>query len=102
MLTQPKLIDDERKGDDADEHHIELVIAGEYPAKALEAAKEPLDLVAPLVKRLVVLPGVKALLARWNDRGEPQRCGQCAGLAAFIGAVHEHMHGTPGRPQLLE
>ena len=79
-----------------------LFAAGEHPAKAFEATKEPLDLVAPLVNRLVVLPGVKALLAWWHDRGEPQRCGQCAGLAAFISAIHEQMHGTPGRPQLLE
>ena len=70
LLTQPKSIDDECKGDDADEHHIELVIVGEYPAKALEAAKQSLDLVAPLVELLVVLPRLKALLAQWYDRDE--------------------------------
>ena len=102
MLTQPKPIDDECKGDDADEHDVELVIASKHPAKALEAAKEPFDLVAPLVQRFVILPRVKALLAWRHDGSEPQRCGQCAGLVAFVGAVHEQMHGTLGGAELLE
>ena len=63
LLKRPKSIDDECKGDNGDEHHIELVVAGEYPAKALEAAKQSLDLVTPLVELLVVLPRLKALLA---------------------------------------
>jgi hypothetical protein len=48
VFTLTKRFDDEGAVEEAKEEHVELLGSGEDSAEALEAAEEPLDLVALL------------------------------------------------------
>jgi hypothetical protein len=75
--------------DKGQEHHIEFLETGEDPAKALESAKEALDLVTAAVQGTVVLPGDEAIPFGRNDGEVANIKGLWAGFVAFIGAVHK-------------
>jgi len=66
LLTHPQSISDQSEADEAVEHEVKLLEAREDAPVALEAAKQALDLVAPLVHLAVVLPGLNAGAKRWH------------------------------------
>src|SRR5512134_3689563 len=73
------------------EHDVELLEAREDSTKALQAAEQPPDFVAPLVDRLAVMPSGESIGLGRHDRVEAQVQGQLAGLVAFVGAVHDQV-----------
>src|SRR5690606_2774168 len=58
---------------------------------AFQSAKQPLDLVAPLVHFAVVLPGLQARGQGWHDRDKPQIERQLPGLVALVRAIHDQV-----------
>jgi hypothetical protein len=91
LLTLSEGIGDQGEMDKRGEHHVERLEAGEDPTKALQAAEQPLDVVAPLVDCLAVVPGGESIGLRRNHRGETQIESPLAGLVALVGAVHDQV-----------
>jgi len=60
-------IGDERKMNEEHEHAIQFVESGEDTAKALKSTKQPFDLVALLVHRLVIVPRSQAITFGRHD-----------------------------------
>jgi hypothetical protein len=52
---------DEGDHDDSQVHDVEFAVSGEDLPAVFDAAEDPLDFVAPLVKLSVILPGVQAV-----------------------------------------
>jgi len=84
------------------EHHVEFLESGEDAPKALEPAKQTLDLVASLVHLAVVLPRGDPIRLRWHDRDETQVQCQLPGLLAFVGTIHQQMNRPVGLAQALQ
>ena len=88
--------------EEAEEHHVQLVEAGEDAAEALEPAKEPLDFVAAAIEHTIVVPGLQPRAGR-RDNGNPSEIqSQLAGLIVGVGAVHEQGQRLGQRPQARE
>lgn len=87
----PQPIRDEREVDKSDKHDVELFEPREDAAKALEPAKQPFDLVAPLVHGAVVCPRRGPVLLGWHhgDQAEVKR--QLPSLVAFVRPVHQQV-----------
>ena len=100
MLTLSQRLDDEREDDEAEEHDVELLEAGEDAPEALEAPEEPLDLVAPLVHLPVVLPGVDSVALGRHHGVEAEVQGQLACGVVLVGLVHDQRRGAGGPVQL--
>lgn len=71
MFTLTQCFDDEGEGEEAEEEDIEFLESGEDSAEALQPSEPPLDLIALLVKRTVVLPRLDAVGLGRNDRDQP-------------------------------
>ena len=67
-----KAFDDQCEKDKGQEHHVEFLDAREDATEALEATKQPLDLVASAVHGAAVLPGRDATLLWRDNRDEAE------------------------------
>ena len=76
-VNTTKRFDDQGEVDEADEHDIEFLEAGEDAAEAFEPAEQALDLVAPLVQRAVVLPGLDSVGLGRNTGMKPRSSASC-------------------------
>jgi hypothetical protein len=74
VFTLAELVRDEGDGHEGREHDVGLVVAGEHAPEALDAAEEPLDLVASPVEFGVVLPGIEAGLLWGTTGSKPRDC----------------------------
>jgi hypothetical protein len=90
VFTLTQCFDDEGEGEEAEEEDIEFLESGEDSAEALQSSKQPLDLIALLVKRTIVLPRLDAVGLGWNDRDHAEAEHQLSGFVAFIGSIHQH------------
>ena len=88
--------------DKGHEHHVKFLESGEYATKAFEAAKQPLDFVAPLVHGSVVFPSGEAILLGWNDRDKAQIEGQLAGVVSFVGSIHQQVNRPRCRAEAIQ
>ena len=98
---RPKRFGDEREVNEGGKHDVELAVAGEDPAEALQAPEEAFDFVAA-VELLVEAPGAAAMLSGGHHRREPQIQGQLACFVAFVRTVHDEgdrFFGQWQRPQ---
>ena len=102
MLTQLESFDDQGEVNEREEHHDELVKAGEDTPKALEAAEQSLDFVAPLVHLAVILPWGEAVGLWWHHWDETQIQCKLPRLVPFVGAVHHKMNRPIGRAQVVQ
>lgn len=84
----PQPIGDECEVDEDDEHEIKFLEPREDAAKALESAKQPFDLIAPLVHGAVVLPRCDPNLLGRHNRDEPKIERQLPCFIAFVRSVH--------------
>src|SRR4029077_2317708 len=81
------------KGDD---HHVELLEAGEDASKALQTAKQPLDFVAPFVDGLAVVPSCDAGYLGRHHRNKSESQRQLSRFVTLVGAVHDQVQ-APAR-----
>jgi hypothetical protein len=86
---RPKGFSDEREMNKGSEHDVELIVAGEYPAKALKAPEEGFNLIPTAVQRLVKAPRVAASRPGRHDGFEPEVQRQPACFVALVRAVHD-------------
>jgi hypothetical protein len=84
---------------EADEQNVKLFKAREDTSKAFEPAEQALDLVAALVHRAVVFPGLEAVRLGRNDRDESEVQRELTGLCALVGPIHQQMHRPRGLAQ---
>jgi hypothetical protein len=82
VLTLSKSFDDESKAEEGEEDAVEFLEAGEDTPVAFESAKEPLDLIAFLVKRPVIAPRINAIGFGWYHRNHAQFEHQVSRLVA--------------------
>lgn len=94
LLTQPQAVSDERKVDERGEHGVKLLEAREDSSIAFASAKLALDVDTKPVYRSVVFPGPDTSAHRRHDRDKAQVACNLARFAAFVGAIHEQMHGS--------
>ena len=90
MFTLTKCFDDKGEGQEAEEEDIEFLESGEDSAEALQPSKQPLDLIALLVKRTIVLPRLYAVGLGRNDGDHAKAEHQLSGFVTFIGPIHQH------------
>ena len=88
--------------DKGEKHHVQLLESGEDSAKALESAKESLDLVAATIHGTIVLPGGHSVRFRRDDRDIPQIEGQLTGFIPFVGPIHEQVNRPGGGSECLQ
>jgi hypothetical protein len=55
-----------------DKHHIEFLKARENAPKALESAKQTLDLITALIQYAIIFPAMDSVAFRGNHRNEAQ------------------------------
>ena len=60
MSTLTKGLHDEGKAEEAEEHHVEFIEAGDDAAESLEPTEESLDLLAAALERPLVCSRIKA------------------------------------------
>src|ERR1017187_6714629 len=104
MFTLTQCFDDEGEGEEAEEEDIEFLESGEDSAEALQPSEQPLDLIALLVKRTVVLPRLDAVGLGRNDGDHAEAEHKLSGFVAFIGPIPSALAGPPawGRAQSAE
>lgn len=88
LLTLLQPIDDKCKDDESEEDHVEFLETRDYPPESLQATKQSLDFVAPLVHLAVIFPRVEPRSQRRHHGFIPQRQGQLPGLVTVVRAVH--------------
>jgi hypothetical protein len=89
VLTLSERLDNQGKGEKAQEENIELFEAGENAAEALESSEKAFDLVALAVHRAVILPGIETIAFGGNDRNIAEIQLQLKSFIAFLGFVHD-------------
>jgi len=84
---------------EAEEHDVQFVEAGEDSPEALESAKKPLDFVAAAIEHTIVFPRLQPAAGRWNDGNPSEVQSQLPGLIVRVGAIHEQGQRLGQRPQ---
>ena len=107
MLTltwglETKSLDDEGEVEEGEEHHVELVEAGEDSAESLEPVEESLDLVAAAIEYSIELPRLQAGTLGRHDGNPSEIQSQLACLIVLIGAVHEQRQRLGQWPQTAQ
>ena len=91
MLTLKQGIYNKGKKDKGNKHDIQLVIASEDTAKALDSAKQTLNLIALPVKGFVIVPRLLAVGFRRDNRYVTKLQSKLAGSIPLIGPVHQQI-----------
>ena len=100
-MCSHKDINNESKVDKSQKDNIKFIIARENTAKALDAAKKPLNLIALFVQLLIIAPRIFAIAFWRNDWYITKFHGQGPCLVPLISPVHQEVKWMVSWTELL-
>ena len=88
-VNTTKPFDDQSEIDEVDKHQIEFLEAREDASTSLQSPEQSLDLVASLVHRAIIFPGIDSIALGRNHGNEVEVQRQLASFLALLRTIHE-------------